>query len=474
MGQKLRIEKWGTLTQARGTVKRPRTVDSGQRIRRDLDHDAENLPSTVHCALRTAIESGHRDCSTLEISSADLFKDGDIMSARASLAVFFVLFPLLSLAAEPQESAPAEVPSAFVLCYHIVESPQDERMEISRETFRQHLNYLEMTGYNVIPLRHLYEYVSGKRSSLPKNAIVITIDDGWRSTYTEAWPELQKRNMPFTVFLYPKIIGMTALAMTWAQVKEMAAAGVDIQSHSLSHPFLTRRRNTELDDEQYAEWLRRELVESRRILEKKTGQKVQFLAYPYGDYDTRVAKTAAATGYSAALTCDFGRVVKGSDPLRMKRVVIDKKMSFASFRRYLGNGSMMLAETTPANGQVLDSTAPVVVSAKIPNYSALDPASVGMALLSHDKTLPYSYDAASGAISVVVREEIEQLQGKAQRAVVWATDAKSGKRLEASWTFEVPDPNRPAPAPTAPAEVTAASVAAGSSIGGSSIRRAPR
>ena len=109
------------------------------------------------------------------------------------------------------------------------------------------MRYLAMTGYNVIPLRDLYEYVTGKRASLPKNAIVVTIDDGWRSTYTEVFPEMKRYGFPFTVFIYPKIIGQTSHALTWKQVKEMSDAGVDIQSHSLSHPFLTRRRHTELD-----------------------------------------------------------------------------------------------------------------------------------------------------------------------------------------------------------------------------------
>src|SRR5438477_12938037 len=93
-----------------------------------------------------------------------------------------------------------DAPTALVLCYHIVESPQDPRMEISREAFHQQMRYLAMTGYHVISLQELRDYMSGKRESLPKNAIVITIDDGWRSTYTEAFPELQKRKFPFTVF----------------------------------------------------------------------------------------------------------------------------------------------------------------------------------------------------------------------------------------------------------------------------------
>jgi hypothetical protein len=156
----------------------------------------------------------------------------------------------------------------------------------------------------------------------------------------------------------------------------------------------------------------------------------------------------------------------------MKRVVIDKKMSFAAFRRYLGAGSMSVEETTPLPGQVVDTRQPLVVSAKIPNHTTLDPRSVGMALLSLGTTLPYSYDSRDGSISVVIREALDELKGKAQRAVVWATDLKSGKRVEASWTFQIPGTDEVKPE-TPPKEVTA-SVIAAATAGGSGIRRAPR
>src|SRR5581483_3223701 len=96
---------------------------------------------------------------------------------------------------------------ATILCYHIVESPHDPRMEISREVFRQQMTYLAMTGYTIVPLRDIYEFAAGKRATLPRNAVAITMDDGWRSAYTEAFPELKKRHFPFTVFIYPAIIG---------------------------------------------------------------------------------------------------------------------------------------------------------------------------------------------------------------------------------------------------------------------------
>jgi peptidoglycan/xylan/chitin deacetylase (PgdA/CDA1 family) len=368
------------------------------------------------------------------------------MTARATLATLFTLILGLPILAGPRRTV--EESGATVLCYHIVESPQDPRMEISRETFIQQMHYLELTGYTVIPLRQLYEYVMGKRDALPKNAVVITIDDGWRSTYTEVFPEMKKLHFPFTVFIYPKIIGQTAYALTWKQIKQMADAGVDIQSHSYSHPFLTKRRHESLDDAAYGAWLQRELVESKKILERETGRSVQFLAYPYGDYDHYLAAAVARAGYSAALTCDFGRVRKGSDPLRMKRVVIDKKMDFAAFRHYLGAGQMPIERVTPLPGQLLDPAQPVL-QAKIPNYKNIDPNTIGMALMGVG-TVPYKYDPKDGSITMMLRDVATALKGKYQRALIWATDSH-GKRVEASWTFKLLDPNAPKPPDAAPA-----------------------
>jgi peptidoglycan/xylan/chitin deacetylase (PgdA/CDA1 family) len=389
------------------------------------------------------------------------------MAARRALTVSILVLLSLSGYAAPRGSE-ADAPAALVLCYHIVEAPAAPRMHVDRETFRQQLQYLEMTGYNVVPLRHVYEYVTGKRASLPKNAIVITIDDGWRSTYTEAFPELQKRKFPFTVFIYPKIIGQTSNALTWEQIREMSNAGVDIQSHALSHPFLTRRRHRSKSDAQYAEWLRRELSESKRILEKETGKKVQFLAYPYGDYDDTVVNATGKAGYTAALTCDFGKVKKGSDPLRMKRFIVETKLDFEAFRRYLGATPMQLAAVTPKPGPVGSGVR--TITAKIPGYQNLDPRTVGMALLSLGSTLPYSYDARNGEVTLRLQNAIDTMKSKYHRAVVWATD-KSGKRVEATWVFRL-DPPAPPPKPrvepqAVPKGVVAASMVPGAPSGGS-------
>jgi peptidoglycan/xylan/chitin deacetylase (PgdA/CDA1 family) len=346
-------------------------------------------------------------------------------------------------------------------------------MEIGRDAFRQQMRYLSMTGYNIIPLRELYDYVSGKRASIPRNAVVITIDDGWRSTYTEVFPEMQKLGFPFTVFIYPRIIGQTSHALSWKQVKEMSDAGVDIESHSFSHPFLTKRRHAALDDRNYYQWLDRELEGSKKMIEHETGHTVSFLAYPYGDYDHYLVAACARAGYAAALTCDFGRVKKASDPLRMKRFVIDKRMDFAAFRRYLGAGSMRVQDITPMPNQVFEPEQPIVISAKIPNHESLDPKSIGMALITPGKVNPFSYDAQNGSISMILGDAFETLKGKSLRALIWATD-KAGKRLEATWVFHIPEQQLPVNPPPAaqPSSLAPAGVIAGA--GPSGAKSSPR
>jgi hypothetical protein len=285
---------------------------------------------------------------------------------------------------------------------------------------------------------------------------------------------MKRRHFPFTVFLYPQIIGKTAHAMTWKQVKEMADAGVDIESHSYSHPYLTHRYHPEWDDKQYSQWLARELRDSKRILERETGRTVSFLAYPYGEYDHHLLPRVASAGYEAALTCDYGRVKRGSNPLRMKRVIVDKRMNFALFRKYLGAGSMQLAEMTPQPGQLLDGGQNLTVSAKIPDHESLDPHSVGIVLLSVASSIPYAYDPADGSVTLMIKDAVE---GTLQRALVWATDLRSGKRVEASWTFHLPGECPAVDPGVLQTEAPAAASARGGDTGGDGrlqFRRIPK
>jgi peptidoglycan/xylan/chitin deacetylase (PgdA/CDA1 family) len=97
-----------------------------------------------------------------------------------------------------------------------------------------------------------------------------------------------------------------ALFMTWDQARELAAAGIDVGSHTVTHRALGRLSEPEV---------RSELVESRRVLAAELGRNVEALAYPYGwpgAFDATTSRVADETGYRAAFTAGPGMNIPGA------------------------------------------------------------------------------------------------------------------------------------------------------------------
>jgi len=107
-------------------------------------------------------------------------------------------------------------------------------------------------------------------------------------------------------------------ALTWSQVREMEAAGIEIGSHTLTHPILNQ-----LDDEP----LRRELRESRSRLAAALGRQVEMFCYPNGDYDARVLREVARAGYRFAVTIGCGFTRQGSHPLALRRMTVEPDLA---------------------------------------------------------------------------------------------------------------------------------------------------
>lgn len=343
------------------------------------------------------------------------------------------LLALLLTAAVALPAAAGGDFTATILCYHVVESPADTHFTLSRATFDRQMAYLAAAGYRVIPLSMLGDYVNGRRDSLPRNAVVITIDDGWRSTYTEFFSITRKYGFPFTAFIYPKFIGQGKYALTWEMVREMADQGVEIESHAYSHPFLARSKSR-FSSAHYAQWLASELIESKRIIEEQIGRPVRYLAYPYGDFDQTVVTQTRAAGYDGAVTVTFGSVRRGDDAYRLNRVVIERGTSFAEFRRMLGAAPLPLEDMHPRPGSEVDHTTPVI-EATIANPEKLLPSSVSVAVLGQGR-VPFSYDPTTGRLSTVLRPKQEN---RWHDVVVWGTERGTGRRLEAMWRIRFPD-----------------------------------
>jgi peptidoglycan/xylan/chitin deacetylase (PgdA/CDA1 family) len=209
------------------------------------------------------------------------------------------------------------------------------RYVVEPDNFIAQLDYLQANGYNVIPLADLVGYLSGTVESLPPRAVVITVDDGWLCSYTHIWPEMRKRQMPWTLFVYPHIVGYGVHAVKGEQLAEMARDGVDVQSHSYNHPFLTDQHNAKVTPETYPAFLEQELGASQKEIEKKVGKDVQYICYPFGDYDDEVIAAAMKHGYIAGLTTERGVITRSTPPFRLKRYLMHNDTTLEEFKSYL-------------------------------------------------------------------------------------------------------------------------------------------
>ena len=212
-----------------------------------------------------------------------------------------------------------------ILMYHYLSDPPPgadryrRDLSVSPALFEQHLAWLREQGYQSITLEQLLRHlVLGE--PLPERPIIITFDDGYADNYANAFPLLAKYGFGGTFFVVTELAerasaGMTAPDgtvyaddyMTWAQMQEMQAAGMDIQCHARVHEDLT-----DMDDERLI-W---QVLGCREMIESNLGQRPRFVAYPSGIYDQRVAGFFASDDFYGGITTRQGSRAALRRPLR--------------------------------------------------------------------------------------------------------------------------------------------------------------
>lgn len=192
-----------------------------------------------------------------------------------------------------------------MLLYHQVGAmPPDVRHEeiyVTRSQFVDHLTMLQRLRRSVIPLSRYLAYRRGD-ATLPACPVVITFDDGYRSTLDVAAPILEHFRMPATVFLVSRRLGGTNAwdpaepqvpLLAVSELRAMQASGTfEFGSHTATHARLPLLSPAVLAGE---------LSESRESLEQILGQPVSAIAYPWGATNDTVMTAAAEAGYQAGL-----------------------------------------------------------------------------------------------------------------------------------------------------------------------------
>jgi peptidoglycan/xylan/chitin deacetylase (PgdA/CDA1 family) len=213
----------------------------------------------------------------------------------------------------------------LVLCYHSVSDVWSHPLAVRRHAFHQQLSSVVRRGFRPVPAGELARGV--------RKGVHVTFDDAFRDVL-DVVPVLERLRLPATVFVstdfaddgrpfaVPELAREAASrperlrTMRWDELRALAERGVEIGSHTVSHPHLPLLSDAELE---------RELRDSRARVEDELGRPCRLLAYPYGEHDPRVQAAVRSCGYEAAFALWAGAAPE--NPYALPRIDIYRRDS---------------------------------------------------------------------------------------------------------------------------------------------------
>lgn len=229
------------------------------------------------------------------------------------------------------QTAPEPIPAtadrfyAPILMYHHISDTMPAGPYVIRTAvFENQMAWLKDNNYHVIPYSQFYEALTTK-TTLPEKPVILTFDDNNKDHYENALPILKKYNYKAIFFVPTAYVNKRGGVMTWDMLKELVDEGMEIGSHSSTHPNLTIIPKTQLYEE--------ELRGSRKILEEKLGISIKFFAYPGGAKSKSVIQAVKETGYLSALSTIYDpNHSYEEDPYKVSRIYVGNSMeNFVDF-----------------------------------------------------------------------------------------------------------------------------------------------
>jgi peptidoglycan/xylan/chitin deacetylase (PgdA/CDA1 family) len=230
--------------------------------------------------------------------------------------------------------------SVPILMYHAVaENPSaaTRRLSVTPRSLDEQIAFLVDRGFTGMTFSDLADaFETGK--ALPKRPVVLTFDDGYADFARAAWPILRRYDFPATVFVTtgwisdagPRAAGTPLDRMlSWAQVRELGAAGIEVGAHSHSHPELDQIADVTL---------REELCVGLALIEDCIGAPVRALAYPFGYSSPRVRLAARAAGYRCAAAVRNVRATPSDDIFMLPRLTIRRSTTHIVFTSAVNGG----------------------------------------------------------------------------------------------------------------------------------------
>ena len=329
----------------------------------------------------------------------------------------------------------------IVLLYHQFKAPGVKipamyQWTMNSDVFESEMKYIHDNGYHVIPMSDLLKFLR-HQITVPPNSVCITIDDGYKSAIVYAYPILKKYGFPWTFFIYPDFVtvGEGPGAASWKDLLALQADGVDIESHSMTHPNLKLHRQKikgvwhSFTPEEYAAWLNNETAGSKALLEQKMGKPIVCFAYPYGEYNQQVEAAVIAAGYEAIFTVADNPVHASTDLHSIGRYTITQGVE-NNFAAYLRQGALGIDAANPAPGATITDPRPVI-TATLGYAGTLDPKSIETSVRDFGD-VRHDFDPQTNMLRLYLPRDLIQ---SVVLVNIRVKDAATGQIMVANWHF---------------------------------------
>jgi peptidoglycan/xylan/chitin deacetylase (PgdA/CDA1 family) len=188
-----------------------------------------------------------------------------------------------------------------ILTYHYIRVNPDRNdrlgfaLSVTPSDFAAQMDWLAQNGYHPITTEDLFAYLNLSQG-LPSRPVILTFDDGYEDFYTTALPILRSHDFRAVSYVVSGFVGWPGY-MTAAQIREADRSGIEIASHTVSHPNLANMSAAAVGSQ---------VTQSKLFLEQVIGHTVWSFCYPSGKYTAAVASAVANAGYHDATTTRFG------------------------------------------------------------------------------------------------------------------------------------------------------------------------
>jgi peptidoglycan/xylan/chitin deacetylase (PgdA/CDA1 family) len=202
-----------------------------------------------------------------------------------------------------------------ILMYHVIAAAPAgaafPELFVTPGDFSGEMHWLATHHFHAVTLHRVYEYWL-RGTPLPSHPIVLSFDDGTLGQHLHALPVLRSLHWPGVLNLKVNALKSRFTLPAW-HVREMLAAGWELDAHTITHPDLTH-----VDDAQ----LWQEVHGSRVALQRMFHVRVDFFCYPSGRYNLHVEEAVRRAGFLGATTTNYG-LARPAEIYTLSRIRID-------------------------------------------------------------------------------------------------------------------------------------------------------